>query len=143
IRVEPLIDTCTVTGILAIPAPPADVRVPLIWTGCARWYADLSVFTVIASAGGSGGGVPAPEREIKVGEVAALLVTVTVAVEEIVPRGAYVTRKEVPEGGTTSGRDGKFPSVKKAPAMLMEFTVREPAPVGVMVKAFWDEVVTG
>src|ERR1035437_3553162 len=27
--------------------------------------------------------------------------------------------------------------------MLMVLTVREPAPAGVMVKAFWDEVVNG
>lgn len=44
--------------------------------------------TVIALAGGEGGGPPVPDREIDVGELAALLPMVTVALEEIVPKGA-------------------------------------------------------
>ena len=53
-----------------------------------------------------------------------------------------MTTKDVPEGGTTRGREGKLPSVKKAPAAPMELTVREPLPAGVMVKVFWEEFVT-
>src|SRR4051812_6045067 len=106
---------------LEIPAPPVEVSAPLIWTGSTRRYADRSVVTVIAPAGGSGGGAPVPDRETDVGEVAALLLMVTVALEEMVPRGAKVTAKEVvPLGARTSGREGRLPRVKKDPAMLME-----------------------
>src|ERR1019366_5256773 len=68
----------------------------------------------------------------------------TVALDDIVPRGAKVTVNEaVPEGATTSGRDGRFPSAKNAPVIPMELTVRGVVPVLVMVKVCLDEVVIG
>jgi hypothetical protein len=74
----------------------------------------------------------------------ALLDMVTVALDAIVPRGAKVTLNEaVPVGATTSGRDGRFPRAKNAPAILMELIVRGLVPVLVMVKVCLDEVVIG
>jgi len=106
VRMVPLSETWTFTGIPEIPAPPlADSR-PLICTGWPRWYTVWSVVRLRDVAGGNGGGVPFPAIVTNVGEVNALLVMVMVPLEEIVPKGAKMTSNEaVAEGARTRGRD--------------------------------------
>jgi hypothetical protein len=95
-------------------------------------------------AGGNGSGTPFPVTVTSVGELVALLMIVTVALEEIVPRGAKITSNEaVAEGAKTRGKVGRFASVKKLPAIAMELTVREVWPVLVIVMVCLDDVVIG
>src|SRR6266702_241644 len=85
--------------------------------------------------------MPLPVARVTVGEVAALLVIVIVALEETMLSGLKMTSNEaVPEGARTIGRVGKFPSLKFAPAIVMEFTASEPWPAFVMVAVILDDV---
>ena len=53
------------------------------------------------------------------------------------------TNEAVPVGARTTGRDGKLPKVKNAPAILMELTVRGFRPLLVIVMVFLEDVVIG
>ncbi len=95
-------------------------------------------------AGGKSGGTPFPVTVRSVGELAALLVIVTVPLEEIVPSGAKITSNEaVAVGARTRGNDGRFPSVKKLPVIPMELTVSDFWPVLVIVMVCFEDVVIG
>src|SRR5882757_8356175 len=64
-----------------------------------------------------------------------------VALEETMPSELKRTKNEaVPEGARITGRVGNFPSVKFAPAIVMEFTASEPWPALVMVGVILDDV---
>src|SRR5262249_32613430 len=98
----------------------------------------------MAMAGGRGRGIPFPVTWRIVGELAALLVIVRVAFEEIVPRGAKITSNErVPDGAKSNGKGGRVPGVKNEPVSAMELIVTELCPVLVMMTVFFDDVVIG
>ena len=95
-------------------------------------------------AGGNGGGAPVPLTATSVGELVALVAIVTVAPEEIVPKGVKITSNEaLDEGPKTRGEVGRFASVKKLPERLIELTVRGLWPALVIVTVCFEDVVIG
>ena len=97
--------------------------------------------TLTALGGGNAGATPFPDMRTMIGEVVAALPIETVPLSGAVAVGENTTLKEVvPEGGTTTGRRGRFAVLKKFPLTEIDVTVTGLSPVLLKVMTCVDDV---